>query len=109
MDDRGLPHKVCECGRLDLSFGFALNHLGFALYILYSTDHERATESFDSTMAYEQSANSRPPKQEKREVDYSLGNPERHCGRLTDTDSDFCRHFIPHREERPDVPAFARW
>jgi hypothetical protein len=51
-------------------------------------------------MAYEQSANSRPPKQEKREMDYSLGNPERHCGRLTDTDSDFCRHFIPHREER---------
>lgn len=33
----------------------------------------------------------------KSEVDYSVGKPHAHCGKLTNGDAFSCRHFLPAR------------
>ena len=42
-------------------------------------------------------------KVEKREVAYGIGGVKGHCGRLSDTDEAYCKHFIAHRDNRPDT------
>ena len=60
-------------------------------------------------MAYTNNSGTvRRPKMEKREVDYSLGNAERHCGRLSKTDACGCKFVIVHRDDSPDMPGVCK-
>jgi hypothetical protein len=51
---------------------------------------------------------SRPPKQEKREINYSWGTPERHCGKLANSDEGYCRCFVAHRNDVPDATGLCK-
>jgi hypothetical protein len=55
-------------------------------------------------MLYQHAQKLRPPKRSKPDVDFRLGNRDAHCGRLSGMDENFCKHFIAHRAERPDMP-----
>ena len=62
-------------------------------------------------MAYTNNSGTvRRPKMEKLEVDYSLGNAERHCGRRPKTEACGCKFFIVHRDDSPVMcPGCASW
>jgi hypothetical protein len=50
------------------------------------------------------------PKLSKSEIDYSLGMKESHCGKAFEDDQDYCRYFIPPRQDqRSTLAPASRW